>query len=636
MRARIGAGVLAAAVVVYAAVVQLAGGAALGFLWYLFLSAALLVLPGAQIAAVLLPNTPFDKAARFACAYALGAAFLALNYMAVGLTPLPLWCAFICPVLLGGVWIWKNRARRVPALTMEMRTVFCCLCLCLAAAMAVYLFTGVLAFAHTTAAGNLQYHQDMLWSVGNGAAVRLGFPLRDIRVAGATLHYHFLSDAIPGLLAYAGGLSTFDAACYYNYPVVLSVLVCALYAAARAYGAKTRYAALLPFAVLFLQGFGSEMTLNVLRNLNGVGAAMALTCVCLYLVCQTQQPDFRLTARFVLAFCLCMGALLLSKNLYGILLLCAMAAAVAAGAVQRRFYRAQLVLTLCGACVLALCWVLLYRHAINNLVSELWLTPWQLAGRLAAWLPLGAALWCVSLVYSLRRFGTLPFARLTVNAAALGGMVAYVIFHHYSGSQIYFLLAALLFVWFCALDALAALAAKWMKVLAGALAAASLCGALLTLMPVARTGVQIALRCAGVRPQYPAAEDTVTADDERIALWLRENLAQDAVFATNRNAKSAEIGEGTWHYLTAISERQAYVESWRYAMDYGADYTTLRYQLEQVSDTLFAMQSAEEAFALARAHDIDYLVVSKALRKAPYTGAEPVFENTAAAIYRVE
>lgn len=674
--------------VAYCVTVQLAGGGAASFLWYLVLTAALVFFPGAWLCGLLLPRV--RGAGRIACAYVLGVALLWLYYAAFGtlasLTGLPLWLMFLPLLALAALNVASLARgynaphassivsvandtdthttisnaqpaphapvqgahgapflRRVKNQLAALSPTACFLLLCVCAGMLVYCFTGVLAFAHASAAGNLQYHQDMMWSVGNGAAASLGFPLRDLRTLGGTLHYHYLADAVPGLLAYAGGIVPYDAACYYNYPVLLFVLVCAAYAAARAYGAQTRHAAALPFALLFLQGFGSEVTLNILRNMNGVIAASALTCVMLFLLFWAEKQDFSskngVNIAFYVAFALCEGALLLSKNLYGILLFCAILAAVLVGGiVQRRFYRGALCMGLIGAALFGLLWAFLFRFAINNLVQEIWQSALAIPKTLLLWLPLGFVLYIVSLILSVRGFKTLSFGRLVVNAAVLGGLLAYFLFHHYSASQVYFILAAILFLWFCTLDILPLLFRTRVRLIrwaAYALAAVSLCGTLLTLLPVARTGVQVALRCLSLRPAYPYAADTVAPGDEAAALWLRKNMRSTDVFATNRNAKDMAVGEGTWHYYTAMSGRQAFVESWRYAMDYGMDYKTLRHNLEQVSDVIFAQETAEAAFALAKEYGIRYLLVSVPLKPEPLAGAQPVYENDVARIYEV-
>ena len=151
-----------------------------------------------------------------------------------------------------------------------------------------------------------------------------------------------------------------------------------------------------------------------------------------------------------------------------------------------------------------------------------------------------------------------------------------------------------------------------------------------------RQGVQIALRCYGLRPQYEYTEQTVTADDEQAAIWLRDNMSTDEVFATNRNGKAVDAADGTWHYYTAVSGRQAFVEGWRYAMDYSVEYSLLRHNLEEVSDKIFSCETAHEAFKIAAENDIDYLLMWRTRRPEGYPDAEPVFENDSCIIYKVQ
>ncbi len=219
----------------------------------------------------------------------------------------------------------------------------------------------------------------------------------------------------------------------------------------------------------------------------------------------------------------------------------------------------------------------------------------------------------------------------------MGGLIAYYLFFHYSSSQTYFLLAAIFFMWYCGVELLPIiLKRRYGIVLSVLLAVVTLYGTATMILPEMRVGVQVALRCLDLRPEYPYYGNTVTAGDEQAALWLKENMDYDEVFATNRNAQNMEIGEGTWHYYTAVSERQSFAESWRYAMDYGTDYFVMRHNLEEVSDVLFRAETTDEAFAIAREHDIDYLLMSTAVREHPFEGAGPVYENESARIYKVE
>lgn len=627
--------------------VQLAGGSAFAFVLYLFLALVLVILPGSFMARLLLPS--ISGVARVACSFALGVGVLfACGFLASFLNIL--FAMFILPIVFAIYELWhlikkykNNKSQKILIeYTSEQHTAHSILMLCIAGGLFVYCFTGILAFAHASSAGNMEYHQDMMWSVGNGAAVQFGLPLHDIRIADGTLKYHYFSDALAGLLALAGNILPYDAACYYNYPLLICILVCAVYGAATAYGAKPIVAALLPAALLFAQGFNSPNTLELLRNMNGVPSATALACTLLILVFQPQNDELAPKSlselvRFYLAFAIVCGVLLFSKNLYAILIICAVFAAFIVGSIiQRRLLIRQLLMAIVGGVVIWIGWVSLFAHATNNMVQQLWLSPSALANNIFVYLPLGAGLWLISLALSLRSFTRLPFSRLVVNAAAIGGVLAYVLFNHYSGSQTYFILAAYLFMWFCTLDVANLIKQKkTVRYLAIALACVSVVCTVQSLLPVARKGVQVAMRCAGLRPEYPLTVQTVTVGDEAAALWLRKNMSLQDVFATNRNAKDVLVGDGTWHYYTAMSGRQGYVESWRYGVDYGYNFHEMVYRLEKISDVIFKEKTSEGAFALARQHGIDYLLVSIPLKPEPFIGAMPVYENDSVRIYEV-
>jgi len=155
----------------------------------------------------------------------------------------------------------------------------------------------------------------------------------------------------------------------------------------------------------------------------------------------------------------------------------------------------------------------------------------------------------------------------------------------------------------------------------------------LSLLGEARKGVQAGLRIMNLRlSDYD--ESYVTADDYEAMLWLRENTRQDEIFATNRNNKYFQAGEGVFHYYTAISQRACFLESYRYCMDYSGMYHEVRRRLEQVSDQIFHVYDEATAFETARAEGIDYLVVFKPVN-VPQWQTQPVFENSTVIIYEV-
>ena len=620
---------------VYLAAALLAGGSLFEMVRY-FLAMLMLILPGVRLAELWLPQ--LKGAQKMAVSLPLAMGLALVSYWTLGRITPPLMAA---PLLALAIWqliVWGKKLRAGNRLVLPGPNPADLIGLLLGAGLVLNAFVGVLNFAHSQAAGNMIYHQDMLFSVGNAAAVQLGSPLPDIRVAGSHLQYHWLGDAFPGFGAMLSGIPVWDAVCYYQYPVWMLFALVGLFAAARSAGAGKWMSLLLPAGVFFFSGFESGLTINLYGNMNGVTTATALTAGLLVLLFEASKSEKMLPLPFFGAWALSMLALLMSKNLYGVLLSLAILAAVGFGLlIQRRFYKNGLVMGFTGLGLFGLCWVLVFSKAINNLVQEFWIGPMDLVKDIWRTSPIACLLWIVSIVVCLTRLRKMNMGQLTVQAAAIGGIMAYVLFHHYSASQVYFLLAAVLFFWFCLLE-VEGLFTKSRLLRGGALAAAALClgATVITLAPQGRKGVQVLLRCLDLRPQYTYQQNTITPGDEEAARWLHDHMKKDELFAVNRNAQDMTIGEGVWHYYTAASERQCLVESWRYSMDYGHDYHHLRYVLEQVSDVLFKAPDAETAFSMAREQGVRYLLVSKPLRSEPFAGADPVFENADTAIYDVQ
>lgn len=618
---------LAAGLAAYGGALALGGFSPAGAALYLAAAALLIFLPGGWLARRLVG--PLSLSAAVSLGYCLGVGLLFVCFVLTGLLGLPQPCLYLPPLALaacGAAELARRRGSLAPPPFDRPRQL---LALCLGAALFVSAFVGVLPFAHASAAGNMQYHQDMLWSVGNAAAVQYGAPLADLRNLGGTLCYHYLSDATVGFLARFCGVTAYDAFCGYHGLVLLPVLVCSLYSAARMYGGSRLGALVLPWGAIFLSGPGC--LLGYLRDLNGLAAAAATACACLYLVFLPRWSKGTFAA-----FCLAMLTALMSKNLYGLLIVCALGAALVFRLLfQRRLDRRALAGCAAGGALFALLWAAVFSGAVNNLLFQPWCSPARLAKELLAAAPAGVLLWLAATAPLLLRLRRLSLPALVVRAAALGGFLAYCLFHHYSSSHIYFFYAGLLFLWFALLDLPALFHRRAVAALCCLVALAGFAAGAPAVAEPARVGVQVALRCAGLRPSYPVYADTVTPAEEEAALWLGQAMAPGEVFAVNRNAKDPAVGEGTWHYYTALSERQAFCESWRYSMDYGYDYYQLRYNLETVSDGIFAAPDAATAFALARENGIQWLYVCRALREEGFAGAEPAFENEAARIYRV-
>ncbi len=525
---------------------------------------------------------------------------------------------------------------------------FALLALTLGLILAVAAIWGVLPSAGADQLKVWTYNQDQLWSVGNAASVRFGLPLQDMRVAGAALHYHYLNDVVAGLLALGTGASAWAGFCWFWNLPVLALGALGLFCVGRRFAPRAPWlAALAPFAVFFGSTAASTLPTALFTNANAQATALLALCAGLLLVQNTPTHSGRRGGAAWAVFCLvCAASLCMLKSTIGALLILAVLAACLVGMLTRQTHAAHWA-TLAGmAAGFALVYVFVLRLATNNLVFTAFSNLKNLPGAYTQYfaLPL-LALYALGLIWSAVHFKSLPLPLLTANAFAIGGMLAYVLYNHYSFSQVYFALAAVPAALLASLPAAQAAAqtlAHSGRTAAKRLAAGALAVCLIGLGGLElyanesylRSGAQAALRCLNLRV-FEKSETTMTDGDWAAAQWLKTHTPTDTIFATNRNNKQFAAAEGTFHFYTAASERRCYLESYRYGMDYDCAYTEIRHRLEKVSDNIFYHLAEADAFALARQEGIDYLLVSRLVPGAPAWQAKPVYENEDVAIYAV-
>lgn len=648
---------LAGALAAYGVAVALAGGPLWGppLFWLAF--GLLALLPGLFLCRRFMPG--LGGAGLLPVAAAAGLFVLVLGYVGFGALGL-VWLSAVpslvlCALALGGALKTRKAGggvlARARALYAAVPTGLWLLLLLFALLLFFYCFTGILPYTQPARAGNMTYSHDHLWSIGNTAAVRYGFPMRDLRAYTGVMHYHFFAEAAAGLLGMYSFQSAWNVVTQQAWPVWTGLLLLALWSVGRRLGAGP-YLALLPaLGATLLHYTFRDYILHVFVNMNNLVQGNLFLCCALLVLLQAEKENFQKPAGLVLFFT-SVGALLWTKSTVGMLLLLAMLAAWPAylffgrksraarfqnRAESRRAKLWPLAAVGIGGAVLLVLYVTLYSGATNRL--ELVLTP---AGLLEAWATLRYRYWPVALLYllmlpvNLYSFPKFKYTDFVINAMIAGGLVAVCIFDHYSASEQYFLLVAMFLMWFSILRALrVALRFKWLAALPAALCAVAFAGQMVFLAPYLYEGALVGLRVLGLRETLPRAEESITPYDEEAARWIAENVAMDEVFAVNRNSKILAMGDGVFHYYTATSERQAYVECWLYAHHYSMPGGLVRYNLLYVSEDIYRMARLDETYALAREEGIDYLVVYRPLREAPFEGGTPVFENEEYWIYEI-
>ena len=620
----------------YITAVGLAGGSLAGFALYAVAFALLVALPGVFLCRVLLPT--LSALALPVVAVGMGSTVLILSFVLFGSLG-AFWGTYILPLGLSCYFALQCiKGKKVGKAKIAMLTPQACAGLLLFTGILFLLvFSGVFASAWPSAVGGAVYNQDALWGVGSAGSAWYGFPIVDLRTAGGIFHYHYFSDVVAGLAAVFSGQHTWDVNFFFLRPLWPALLLLGCYAVARNFGASVWQAFICPVGVGLGMFRNYAAVLYTFSNPNNVTQSY-IYMFSAVLVLQHAQKEGFANKKHIPAILLTLVAALWSKGSVGLLFLIGLCAAWAVYAfLQKRFYpylAAGLVLGLVAA---ALLMGLLFSGANINVYTEISLvrTREVLTGIVRENAPL-LLFYLVALVHALRRFTSLSFMELALHAVAFGGIMANCIFNHYGGADTYFMLVSLFVMWLCLAPALPNIFADKRKG-AAAVAVVAFCVVcnMLTLLPILRHGVQAGMRCIGIRPPFEAVYETLTPSDEAAALWLREHMSADDVFATNRNERDLQNRDGVFQGYTALSGRQAYVEGWFYAMEYSMEYTQLRHNLEGVSDVIFACETYDEAAALARENGITYLLLHLPTKGVPFEGGEPVFVTDTVLIYRV-
>lgn len=648
-----------------------AGGAALWRL-PLFLLCALvyILLPGLTLADRLAPKDP-PLRPLFAIVY--GCALLALTHcIAVHLHWL--WLLRLLPPLAGlpalRQLLTAEEKPRPPArssvllwaLLLALYTVFNCAC-----------------NPHPLAAGAAPLNQDMLWNVGNAAALCRDFPAQDLRFSGVQLVYHYLTDLLLGALSLVSGAGLYDIYAFFAGPLFLAAEVTAVRALAACFFGPDKKHFYTLAALLYLPGcaslwkplrdgesiFGSTQLRHLVTNINAQATAFVFLAAFLCVLRLLGQQRFRLMPREMLTLLLSFALLCVAKGPLAAIIVCSFAvtmllvllfqkpdprgawlcllgaagifvffyqALYAAGAGSMEFSAFAMRDTYCYRLFSPLADRL--RQLLPLISGYVWLAVIGIVDSFCM-LPLQMVLWVFTLPAALRRLFRLAPERLVLNGAVVGGFLAYHLFRHTSSSQVYFALTAMLAA--CILAAEPAEAAwqrgGWRRLGLCVLGAAATVS---TVCTVAYHGAQAVrqLRATVSTQEARPADRDVTAADEAAMLWLQQTAPPGAVFATNRISSTPDLGDSISNSYSALSGCQAYLEGWTYAMtNMGVD-PTERGRRQWINDQMFLPQTAPEQVRAWCAEDsIRYLVLAKRWPGGVNPALEPVYENSDVAIY---
>lgn len=576
------------------------------------------------------------------------------------------WGAFWLPWLLaaaGLAGLWVKRRPLLAALRAPDRPGEGWLCAAVLCLLALYCVGGALRFALPAVAGGaVAPQQDFFWNVGNAQSFLLGFPPQDLRFSGYTLTYHYLSELM------AAGLSMASGTPCYDLEAVLLPLAGILFTAAMLwdlgrilYGGSIKRAGLL-LGLVFLCGgaglwkvfeygrcpFWNLSVYHVLTNINGMGFGLGLLAAffstgavlfrregnarpawlwglnlaALALLCFAKGPvaGVAVLAFFCAALVRLPGAGRGGMRLRAATLAWALMLLAGFGALYAAFFSAG-----AGTSIHFSVFGTLEKSYFANFIALIrakWpallgaAAPVFMLAQAVCYAPAAMPLALLGGVRDALRIFRLPGERLMLYAGLLGGFAAFFLFDHEAMSQMYFAFLGLLcadalavqslpgFLAFCARRKRAASLACRGAV--AALALAGLATGLCTMAQMVRETVPVMTRAA--------ADDSwdlpLTAAEQQAMEWVRQNVPETALLATNRTHTGKAL-EGLSNVYSGLSGRRFYMESFKYARsNLGVPEEEIALRVDEMKALFGPGIEAREAAAFCREKGISHVVYS--------------------------
>ncbi|MBR5252216.1 MAG: hypothetical protein IKV52_05280 [Oscillospiraceae bacterium] len=553
-----------------------------------------------------------------------------------------------------------------------------------AVASVLVLLNGLWAvrYAHPIAVGQLTPSQDFFWNLGNAQSILMNFPVADLRVSGVTVSYHFLTELLQAGLCMLTGLGAYNVVAFYSYgPVALAMTGCLfelgrlLWKNCRARQlAMTALPLVLGCASLFkvmengVSRFGNSIAIHTVSNINGQATAFFALAAFFVLFHRYFQGENH-TGGLVLTGC-AFFLLTFSKSPQGAIVAIALALALVVAKLtkQLNFDKNRVIFSAVVVVGFAVVYALYFSAGadssmafsltgtvknywfanILNLVVAKFPSVWQVflpviwAAQAFLMAPAFFAVWVCGAVYDLFHIRKLSVMRLMLHACIVGGFAAFFIFEHYSSSQVYFASLALFCMAVLAMD----MAGVLMENHSGAkkiLAAASkavLC--VLCAVGILSNGFFVLWlgTTAGDCLDGSATKEShipLTAAEEAACILLRQNMEEDMYFATNRMHTGTAL-EGLSNVYSGLLGRQAYCESFKYAVSNMGDQGGQVYEKYEMVSRLFEEESREQIEVICKQLNIHYIIYNpmspgsdKSLEFMPV-----VFEQDGIKIYKAQ
>ena len=647
---------------------------ALGCFVYIFL-------PGRAIYHLLDMDDCFPVNGRFhSLYYVFGIAFLIITYIGGFIAgPVALKAA---PVLLIAVSAFTVKTKQIngPKKTTADNSQLVLMFLLFSFAVFIYAFLCVAKHAHPVQAGQLLISQDFMWTVGNAESFKNSLPPTDIRFDGVTLKYHYLVELITAAISTFTGIPCYDLLGFYMQPLMTLFFITALYDLGNLYynlnEGKTNLFAISFYALSCLSlwkvvpngrsVFSFNLLEAVISNVNSQCTALAFLAVFCGLTVNLTRGNTQISEKYAVTVFVTFVMLVFSKSPIAAIVALAM---ISAAAVNLLTKNEKKVITGISVVTLVVFGLIYFRFlsegtgksTLFSLTKTLELgyfknflnlfkhtdpvlykiaIPCFMVLQTICMAPFQTLTVFPKMICDVFRIFRLSFEKLWFYAAIAGGTLAFFITYHEAFSQVYFIYVAIFFLNLLAVEYFDFTKVRFRCIIHYGLIVLSCVTTLFFYTNFGGSGIRQYLFHYDILEKYPY-NWCIKAEDELAGIWLKENMADDELFITNRTHTGQ--GEGLSNVYTCYSGKQSYMEGFKYTVsNMGIDWETqVKPRVENVGKIFGVYDqrtaSAREISKICTENSIRYAVYS-AQFESDTSGIENfpvVFENGTVKIYKI-
>lgn len=674
------AGILGAEFIGILYFAQKAGGSMLGLLWCWVCGIALVCLPGKAISAVFAANKA--DTTRKAVIVVGGVCSVALaTVMASMLHFAPLvWL----PAMVGGAVLWKKRG-----LNPSMKQFESLPLLVFWGAVALLYSIYALNFSHPVTVQAITPNQDFFWNLGNIQSFLNGFPLQDLRFAGVTVQYHYLTELLYAALTMASGLPAYDITAFYAVPLMLAMAIYSLYELAQTlFSTKLQKALCVSGMFLFgcagihklldagISPFWNNQIQHIITNINAQTTTVLLLALFVLLYIQTarnhfspKQSEFWFAIIAFVLLCFAKGPVA------GIVAMAAACTAVVLLFFQllkaKKAERNLLYSLLFAGGLLAVFGLLYFTFFSGGASQSMQMNPWGTLEKswFANFIHLAKVkvpqLWLLFLVLFMGlqclcfcppafigallglpkdvkqiAQGTIPAEQLLFYAGAAGGFLAFFLFDHYAMSQVYFGFVGMFFMGLLAIQNLPQIHNKILQTGLILLTVVSVATAGYTAIFLLKSGLRYLPQGEWNRQAQQQAENRLPllAEEEQAMAFLHNEMGPNELFATNRNHTGSAL-EGLSNVYSALSGRGAYMESFKYTVsNMGVSMQEVQARIEWNTALFHPNTTLQQALQMCHEKGVRYVIYRQDApgSEQPFLQMKPIFAGEKIRIYDAE